>query len=36
MGIDVPPVFYSANLDGGDEKNKKIIDEYKDVIHYEL
>ena len=29
------PVFYSANLDGGDEKNKKLAYEYKDMIHYE-
>lgn len=29
-----PPVFYSANLDGGDKKNKKLISKYRDVIHY--
>lgn len=29
------PVFYSANLDGGDEKNKQLFEEYKDMIHYE-
>lgn len=33
MGID-PPIFFSANLDGGDEKNKKIFEEYKDNIFY--
>jgi len=31
----VPPVFFSANLDGGDEHNKKILAEYKDIIHYQ-
>lgn len=30
----VPPVFMSANLDGGDEHNKKIFDEYADNIFY--
>lgn len=30
------PVFYSANLDGGDEKNKKLASEYKNMIHYEF
>ncbi len=34
-GLKNPPIFYSANIDGGDELNKKIFDEYKDVIHYE-
>lgn len=29
-----PPVFMSANLDGGDEHNKKIFEEYKDNIFY--
>lgn len=29
-----PPVFMSANLDGGDEHNKKIIEKYKDHIFY--
>lgn len=29
-----PPIFYSANLDKGDELNKKIYEKYKDVIHY--
>ena len=32
-GIE-PPIFYSANIDGGDEKNQKIFEEYKDNIHY--
>lgn len=30
----VPPVFLSANLDGGDEHNKKIFAEYKENIFY--
>ncbi|MDY0395623.1 sugar isomerase domain-containing protein [Virgibacillus halophilus] len=33
LGI-VPPVFHSANVDGGDEFNKKILEENKDNIHY--
>lgn len=28
------PVFYSANLDDGDEKNKQLFKEYQDMIHY--
>lgn len=30
----VPPVLMSANLDGGDEHNAKIFEEYKDNIFY--
>jgi uncharacterized phosphosugar-binding protein len=33
-GVKTPPVFYSANVDGGDELNRKIFKEYKDCIHY--
>jgi uncharacterized phosphosugar-binding protein len=29
-----PPVFMSANLEGGDEHNKKVLNEYKDIIFY--
>lgn len=29
-----PPVFMSANLDGGDAHNKKILEEYKNNIFY--
>ena len=29
-----PPVFLSANLDGGDEHNQKIFKEYKEQIFY--
>lgn len=30
----VPPVFLSANLDGGDEHNQEIFRQYKDRIFY--
>ena len=30
----LPPVFMSANLNGGDEHNAKIFSEYKDNIFY--
>ena len=33
MGIE-PPIFHSANMDGGDEFNDKIFKEHKDQIHY--
>jgi uncharacterized phosphosugar-binding protein len=33
-GVKHPPIFYSANLDGGDELNKKLYDEYKETIFY--
>ena len=29
-----PPVFISANIDGGDEHNARILEEYKDNIFY--
>lgn len=29
-----PPIFISANVDGGDEHNKTIMEQYKDQIHY--
>ena len=35
-GMEHPPVFYSANLDGGDELNRKLFAEYTDCIHYRL
>jgi uncharacterized phosphosugar-binding protein len=35
-GIKKPPIFYSANLDGGDELNKKLYEEYKETIHYQF
>lgn len=33
-GLQTPPIFYSANVDGGDELNRKIYEEYKENIHY--
>lgn len=35
-GMERPPVFYSANLDGGDELNRRLFEEYAECIHYEL
>lgn len=35
-GLEKPPIFYSANLDGGDELNQKLIEEYKESIHYKF
>lgn len=32
-GIE-PPIFHSANVDGGDEFNKKMLEKYKDRIFY--
>lgn len=29
-----PPIFHSANVDGGDEFNKLLFERYKDQIHY--
>lgn len=34
QGMNPLPIFYSANIDGGDELNKEIFNEYKDAIHY--
>ena len=35
-GMKKPPIFYSANIDGGDELNEKLYEEYKDSIHYKF
>lgn len=35
-GMKKPPIFYSANLDGGDELNQKLVAEYQSVIHYDF
>ncbi len=35
-GVANPPIFFSANLDGGDELNRSLIAEYRDAIHYEF
>ncbi|MDE1549305.1 SIS domain-containing protein [Jeotgalibaca caeni] len=33
-GMEKPPIFYSANLDGGDELNRALYERYQDSIHY--
>ena len=33
-GMSHPPIFYSANIDGGDQLNRQLFEEYKDSIHY--
>ncbi len=33
-GVDLLPIFYSANLDGGSEQNERILEKYKAQIHY--
>lgn len=33
LGI-TPPVFLSANLNGGDEHNRNMLEKYRDQIHY--
>jgi uncharacterized phosphosugar-binding protein len=33
LGVE-PPVFRSANVDGGDEANKLIFEKYQEKIHY--
>ena len=35
-GMQHPPVFYSANLDGGAARNQALAEEYRDVIRYRL
>ncbi len=35
-GMENPPIFYSANLDGGDDLNRQLYEEYKDNIHYKF
>jgi len=35
-GMEKPPIFYSANLDGGDELNQKLVGEYRQAIHYDF
>ena len=35
-GIDHPPIFYSANIDGGDQLNAELFETYKEAIHYQL
>jgi uncharacterized phosphosugar-binding protein len=33
MGVE-PPIFHSANVDGGDEFNRILFEKYKEQIHY--
>ena len=33
-GMKEPPVFCSANIDGGDERNSLLFEKYKTSIHY--
>lgn len=33
LGI-TPPVYLSANLEGGDEHNRRMLEKYKNQIHY--
>ena len=33
-GMDTPPVFYSANIDGGDEHNRALYEKYQGSIRY--
>lgn len=35
-GMKKPPIFYSANIDGGDKLNDELYEEYKDSIHYKF
>lgn len=35
-GMTHPPIFYSANLDGGQERNRELIAQYRDVIRYQF
>ena len=35
-GVQNPPIFYSANLDGGDELNQQLVKEYAAAIHYDF
>lgn len=34
QGIEHPPIFYSANLDGGDQLNQELFKKYEQVIQY--
>lgn len=35
-GMEKPPIFYSANLDGGDELNKSLVKDFREAIHYKF
>ncbi|MHC5229275.1 sugar isomerase domain-containing protein [Enterococcus sp. LJL99] len=36
QGMTQPPIFYSANIDGGDQLNEELYQEYKKIIHYKF
>lgn len=36
QGVKYPPIFYSANIDGGDQLNRELFETYKESIHYRL
>lgn len=33
-GMQYPPIYYSANMDGGQARNQTLIEQYRDVIRY--
>ena len=35
-GMQHPPVFYSANLDGGAARNQALAETYREAIRYRL
>lgn len=35
-GVKYPPIYYSANLDGGDALNQDLFEKYQESIHYRL
>lgn len=35
-GVDPLPIFYSSNVDGGIEKNKKVMEIYQDRVNYKF
>ena len=35
-GVKYPPIFYSANLDGGNQLNQELYEQYKESIHYQF
>lgn len=36
INLSQVPVFYSANIDGGDERNQQLFHENQETIHYRL
>ncbi len=36
QGVKYPPIYYSANLDGGDALNQSLFKKYQESIHYRL